>query len=112
MPRRLPAHTNLPSLVTVVRTKERSLTLAQWSYNPATQQLTPQWINPDGCAYLCSVSHRVPLTLYVAAAPSASFTQSTALYFGGDTDAFIHRYPATVIKTVRLLSCSYLCTAS
>ena len=56
------------------RTSESSV----WSID-ANDRVTAQWINPDG-----------------SQPPTVRFTQSTALYMGGDQAAFFNRFPAPV----------------
>ncbi|KAK5996234.1 hypothetical protein PT974_04666 [Cladobotryum mycophilum] len=53
-----------------------------WSFNVATKQLAPAWINTDG-------NPAVNLQL---------FTQSNGLYAGSDPDAFHTRFPAPVTR--------------
>jgi hypothetical protein len=82
--------------------KRRPLTRPQWTYNPSTQQLSPQWINSDGSAWLpLSLPLRI-LDCCLAPANTVSFTQSTALYVGGDSSAFVSRYPSPIILIVSL----------
>jgi hypothetical protein len=52
---------------------------AVWSIDVVTGAFAPVWTNPDGTT-----------------PPLALFTQSTALYAGGDQAAFLARYPAPV----------------
>ncbi|TFL01102.1 hypothetical protein BDV98DRAFT_530488 [Pterulicium gracile] len=54
-----------------------------WFYDANTGDFEPQWINLDG-----------------SIAPTTVFTQSTALYVGGDVGAFVSRYPSPVTKLV------------
>ncbi|EIN06340.1 hypothetical protein PUNSTDRAFT_127647 [Punctularia strigosozonata HHB-11173 SS5] len=55
---------------------------AVWSYDSSTGRLVPHWINADG-----------------AEPTTALWTQSSALYAGGDSTAFANRYasPVTVL---------------
>jgi len=53
---------------------------AVWSYDDNDDSISLTWINSDG-----------------SAAPTKMFTQSTALYIGGDSGSFASRYPSPVI---------------
>jgi hypothetical protein len=54
---------------------------AVWTYNSATGILSPHWVNTDGS---------LPAIEY--------FTQSTAIYMGGDAAAFNSRFPAPIFR--------------
>lgn len=57
----------------------RTAESAVWTFDSATGNLTPVWVNPDGS---------IPAIEY--------FVQSTGIYIGGNADAFHSRYPAPV----------------
>ncbi|KAG8909703.1 hypothetical protein FRC01_006782, partial [Tulasnella sp. 417] len=52
-----------------------------WTFNRDTNAITVQWVNTDG-----------------SKPETHLFTQSTALYAGGDPAAFLSRYPSPVVR--------------
>jgi hypothetical protein len=58
----------------------RTAESAVWTFDPTDNSIVPVWTNTDG-----------------SAAPIQVFTQSTALYVGGDSGSFVSRYPSPII---------------
>lgn len=73
----------------------------QWNYDSDTNELIPHWINSDGCKSRWSWCKFISLILYhPAKASTTCFSQDSALYIGGDIDAYRSRFPTPVVTVV------------
>ncbi|KAJ7085625.1 hypothetical protein C8R43DRAFT_1142509 [Mycena crocata] len=68
-----------PNSYSTVTNRDREFESAIWAYNSVSKAISVQWTNSDGS---------LPTTQI--------WTQGTAIYLGGDKDAFLTRYPSPV----------------